>query len=94
MEKVIQYWVFEFQFPEEKKKALDELTKRYQMTYDEFFSAAITRLIEHPEEFATLGALREPDGEGIKLIRESIRYSREKQKRKPEIGLSKRGSSR
>ena len=70
IEKVIRYWVFEFQFPEEKKKALDELTAKYQMTYDEFFNAAITRLIEHPEEFATLGALREPDGEEIKLIRE------------------------
>ena len=70
MEKEIKYWIFEFQFPEEKKKALDELTERYQMTYDEFFNAALTRLIEHPEEFATLGALRELDGEEIKLIRE------------------------
>lgn len=70
MEKAIQYWVFEFQFSEEKKKALDGLTAKYQMTYDEFFNAAIIRLIEHPEEFATLGALRELDGEEIKLIRE------------------------
>ena len=66
MEKAIRYWVFEFQFSEEKKKALDELTAKYQMTYDEFFNAAITRLIEHPKEFATLGALRELDGEEIK----------------------------
>ena len=62
--------IFEFQFPDEKKKALDELTAKYQLTYDEFFNAAITRLIEHPEVFATLGTLRELDGEEIKLIRE------------------------
>ena len=70
MEKEIKYWIFEFQFPEEKKRTIDELTAKYQMTYDEFFNAALTQLIEHPEEFATLGALRELDGEEIKLIRE------------------------
>ena len=70
MEKEIKYWIFEFQFPDEKKKALDELTAKYQMTYDGFFNAALTWLIENPEEFATLGALRELDGEEIKLVRE------------------------
>ena len=40
------------------------------MTYDGFFNAALTWLIENPDEFATLGALREMDGEEIKLVRE------------------------
>ena len=47
MEKEIKYWIFEFQFPEEKKRDLDELTAKYQMTYDGFFNAALTWLIEN-----------------------------------------------
>ena len=70
MKKEIKYWIFEFQFPDEKKRDLDALTAKYQMTYDEFFNAALTWLIENPDEFATMGALRELDGEEIKLIRE------------------------
>ena len=71
MERQIKYWILEFEFSEEKKKALDDISEQYHMTYDEIFKSAVLHLIDHPEEFAIRNKLfpEQEKSEDIKLIR-------------------------
>lgn len=62
----IQYWIYEFQMPDEEKKRLLDMAASLGITTDEFVQASFRYAMDHPEESERVDWLLNGD-EGKKL---------------------------
>ena len=68
----IQYWIYEFQMPDEEKKRLLDMAASLGMTSDEFVQASFRYAMDHPEESereAKLQQIQKANSLGIRLVK-------------------------
>ena len=68
----IQYWIYEFQMPEEEKKRLLDMAASLGMTSDEFIQASFRYAMDHPDESekeAKLQKIQQANALGIRLVK-------------------------
>lgn len=46
----IQYWIYEFQMPDEEKKRLLDMAASLRITTDEYIQKSFRYAMDHPEE--------------------------------------------
>lgn len=70
--KEIDYWIYEFQMPDEEKKRLLDMAASLGMTSDEFIQASFRHAMDHPDESekeARLQQIQQANSLGICLVR-------------------------
>ena len=68
----IQYWIYEFQMPDEEKKRLLDMAASLGITTDEFVQASFRYAMDHPEESereAKLQQIQKANALGIRLVK-------------------------
>ena len=68
----IQYWIYEFQMPDEEKKRLLDMATSLGITTDEFVQASFRYAMDHPEESereAKLQQIQKANALGIRLVK-------------------------
>ena len=68
----IQYWIYEFQMPDEEKKRLLDMAASLGITTDEFVQASFRYAMDHPEESereAKLQQIQRANALGIRLVK-------------------------
>ena len=68
----IQYWIYEFQLPDEEKKRLLDMAASLGITTDEFVQASFRYAMDHPEESereAKLQQIQKANALGIRLVK-------------------------
>ena len=68
----IQYWIYEFQMPDEDKKRLLDMAGSLGMTSDEFIQKSFRYAMDHPEESekeAVLQQIQQANALGIRLVK-------------------------
>ena len=76
----IQYWIYEFQMPDEEKKRLLDMAASLGITTDEFVQASFRYAMDHPEESereAKLQQIQKANALGIRLVKMYPVYQRE-----------------
>ena len=71
-EREIDYWIYEFQMPDEEKKKLLDMAASLGMTSDEFIQASFRYAMDHPDESdkeAKLQKIQQANAQGIRLVR-------------------------
>ena len=71
-EREIDYWVYEFQMPDEEKKKLLDMAASLGMTSDEFIQASFRYAMDHPDESdkeAKLQKIQQTNSLGIRLVK-------------------------
>lgn len=71
-EREIDYWIYEFQMPDEEKKRLLDMAASLGMTSDEFIQTSFRYAMDHPDESekeAKLQQIRQANALGICLVR-------------------------
>ena len=70
--KEIDYWIYEFQMPDEEKKRLLDMAASLGMTSDEFIQASFRYAMDHPDESekeAKLQQIQQANALGIRLVK-------------------------
>lgn len=68
----IDYWIYEFQMPDEEKKRLLDMAASLGMTSDEFIQASFRYAMDHPDESekeAKFQQIQQANALGICLVR-------------------------
>lgn len=71
-EREIDYWIYEFQMPDEEKKKLLDMAASLGMTSDEFIQASFRYAMDHPDESdkeAKLQKTQQANALGIRLVK-------------------------
>lgn len=71
-EREIDYWIYEFQMPDEEKKRLLDMAASLGMTSDEFIQASFRYAMDHPDESekeAKLQKIQQANSLGIRLVK-------------------------
>ena len=71
-EREIDYWIYEFQMPDEEKKKLLDMATSLGMTSDEFIQASFRYAMDHPDESekeAKLQQIQRANALGIRLVK-------------------------
>ena len=71
-EREIDYWIYEFQMPDEEKKRLLDMAASLGMTSDEFIQASFRYAMDHPEEperEAKLQQIQRANALSIRLVK-------------------------
>ena len=71
-EREIDYWIYEFQMPDEEKKRLLDMAASLGMTSDEFIQTSFRYAMDHPddsEKEAKLQQIQQANALGICLVR-------------------------
>lgn len=71
-ERDIDYWIYEFQMPDEDKKRLLDMAASLGMTSDEFIQASFRYAMDHPDESekeAKLQQIQQANALGIRLVK-------------------------
>ena len=71
-ERDIDYWIYEFQMPDEDKKRLLDMAASLGMTSDEFIQASFRYAMDHPDESekeAKLQQIQQVNALGIRLVK-------------------------
>ena len=71
-ERDIDYWIYEFQMPDEDKKKLLDMAASLGMMSDEFIQASFRYAMDHPEESereAKLQQIQKANSRGIRLVK-------------------------
>ena len=71
-EREIDYWIYEFQMPDEEKKRLLDMAASLGMTSDEFIQTSFRYAMDHPddsEKEAKLQQIQQANARGICLVR-------------------------
>ena len=70
--KEIDYWIYEFQMPDEEKKRLLDMAASLGTTSDEFIQASFRYAMDHPDESekeAKLQQIQKANALGIRLVK-------------------------
>ena len=71
-ERDIDYWIYEFQMPDEEKKRLLDMAASLGMSSDEFIQASFRYAMDHPDESekeAKLQQIQQANALGIRLVK-------------------------